>query len=433
MGRLFLIAVRSLLANRRRNLLLGGAIAGVTMLLTLLGAVGAGIQHTMIDAGTALISGHVNVGGFYKISAGRPAPVLTGRTKLMEDIEDLVPEARLIVDRTRGFGKLVSETDSVQAGLTGIDITRDREILRVVQVVEGAVEDLARPHTVMLYKKQAERLGVGVGRRLTITAPVLRGRNNSLDVEVVAIAKDLGLLSLMNCYVSKDTTTDLYLLDPDTTGVIQIRLDDPGTSDAIAERLRAALPDRGYTVMEKMDGPFYHKFQAIAGEDWTGLRLDITTWEEDLSMMEWTIKTFSTITWLLTGILLVIIIIGVMNTLWINIRDRTREIGTLRAIGMRRHKVLIMVLLEVAILSVVFTTAGVGLGAAGSALLNALHIPVSTGFQIFLMSDTLKLVLDLDSIASALFWIPFAITVFSLIPASRGARLKPITAIHHVG
>lgn len=433
MGRLFLIAVRSLLANKRRNLLLGGAIAGVTMLLTLMGAVGAGIQHTMIEAGTALVSGHVNVGGFYKISSGRPAPVITGRTQLLADVEAEVPDARLIVDRTRGFGKLVSETDSVQAGLTGIDITRDREILRVVQVAEGNVEDLARPRTVMLYQKQAERLDVGVGRSLTITAPVLRGRNNSLDVEVVAIAKDLGLLSIMNCYVSKDTTTDLYLLDRDTTGVIQIRLDDPDDSDTVAEHLRTALAERGYRVMEKMDGAFYHKFQTVAGEDWTGLKLDITTWEDELSMMEWTIKTFSTITWLLTGILLVIIIIGVMNTLWINIRDRTREIGTLRAIGMRRHKVLIMVLLEVAILSVVFTAAGVGLGAAGSQLINALEIPVSTGFQIFLMSDTLKLVLDMDSIASALFWIPVAITMFSLFPALRGARLKPITAIHHVG
>ena len=433
MGRLFLIAVRSLLANKRRNLLLGSAIMGVTMLLTLMGAVGAGIQHTMIEAGTALVSGHVNVGGFYKISSGRPAPVLTGRAQLLADVETEVPDARLIVDRTRGFGKLVSETDSVQAGLTGIDITRDREILRVVQIAEGNVEDLARPRTVMLYQKQAERLDVGVGRSLTITAPVLRGRNNSLDVEVVAIAKDLGLLSMMNCYVSKDTTTDLYLLDRDTTGVIQIRLDDPDDSDTVAEHLRTALAERGYRVMEKMDGAFYHKFQTVAGEDWTGLKLDITTWEDELSMMEWTIKTFSTITWLLTGILLVIIIIGVMNTLWINIRDRTREIGTLRAIGMRRHKVLIMVLLEVAILSVVFTAAGVGLGAAGSQLINALNIPVSTGFQIFLMSDTLKLVLDMDSIASALFWIPVAITTFSLFPALRGARLKPITAIHHVG
>ncbi|MBM4371538.1 MAG: FtsX-like permease family protein [Deltaproteobacteria bacterium] len=433
MGRLVLIAVRSLLANRRRNLLLGGAIAGVTLLLTLLGAVGAGIQHTMIEAGTALISGHVNVAGFYKISSARVAPVLTDRARLLRIVSQEVPGSRLVVDRTRGFGKLVSETDSVQAGLTGIDITRDREILRVVQVVEGDVEGLARPRTVMLYEDQAERLGVGVGRSVTITAPVLRGRNNSIDVEVVAIARELGLLSLMNCYVSHDTTAELYLLDPDTSGVIQVRLDDPADSDTVAEHLRAALPDYGYEILEKSDEPFFHKFQAMAGEDWTGLRLDITTWEDELSMMEWTLKTFSTITWLLTGILLVIIIIGVMNTLWISIRDRTREIGTLRAIGMRRHKVLIMVLLEVAILSVVFTGLGIALGALASQGLSAARIPVSRGFQIFLMSDTLTLVLDPGTFLSALLWIPVSITAFSLFPALRGARLKPITAIHHVG
>ena len=34
--------------------------------------------------------------------------------------------------------------------------------------------------------------------------------------------------------------------------------------------------------------------------------------------------------------LLVIIAVGIMNTLWIAIRERTREIGTLRAIGMQR-------------------------------------------------------------------------------------------------
>ena len=39
-------------------------------------------------------------------------------------------------------------------------------------------------------------------------------------------------------------------------------------------------------------------------------------------------------------VLLVIIAVGIMNTMWIAIRERTREIGTLRAIGMQRARVL---------------------------------------------------------------------------------------------
>ena len=49
---------------------------------------------------------------------------------------------------------------------------------------------------------------------------------------------------------------------------------------------------------------------------------------------------------MLIVILIAIIIIGIMNTMWIAIRERTREIGTLRAIGMHRREVLWMFLLE---------------------------------------------------------------------------------------
>ena len=44
--------------------------------------------------------------------------------------------------------------------------------------------------------------------------------------------------------------------------------------------------------------------------------------------------------------------IGILNTLAIAIRERTREIGTLRAIGMQRRKVLWLFVLETALLGV---------------------------------------------------------------------------------
>jgi ABC-type lipoprotein release transport system permease subunit len=359
--------------------------------------------------------------------------VLVRRQAVLDQVQALVPEARLIVDRTRGFGKFVSETDSVQTGLTGIDIQSDREILRVVRIARGRAEDLTGPGKVMLYEAQAKRLGVDLGDRVTLTSPVLRGINNSIDVDVVAIAKDLGLLSVMSCYVSKETIRDLYLLDPDTTGVIQIYLDDRDDAGAVLARVKTGLEQQGHRLMERLDVPYFHKFQTLASEDWTGQKLDVSTWKDELSMLDWTLKTFDTVTMLLTGILLVIIVIGVMNTLWITIRERTREIGTLRAIGMARWRVLVMVLLEVLSLAVLATSLGVGVGAALTEVLNWAHLPVSEGFQMFLLSDTLKLVLAPASVAAALVWIPVLITSFSLFPALRAARMRPITAIHHVG
>ena len=82
---------------------------------------------------------------------------------------------------------------------------------------------------------------------------------------------------------------------------------------------------------------FWLKFETVNREDWTGQKLDVTTWEDEISFIQWTVTAHrpgSPCT--LIGVLLVIIVVGIMNTLWIAIRERTREIGTLRAIGMQR-------------------------------------------------------------------------------------------------
>ena len=54
-----------------------------------------------------------------------------------------------------------------------------------------------------------------------------------------------------------------------------------------------------------------------------------------------------------------IILVGVMNSMWMAIRERTQEIGTLRAIGMGRGGVLSMFVIEASLLSFGATIAGV--------------------------------------------------------------------------
>ena len=79
------------------------------------------------------------------------------------------------------------------------------------------------------------------------------------------------------------------------------------------------------------------KFETVNREDWTGQKLDVTTWEDEISFMTWTLTALQGLSFVLIVILIAIIVIGIMNTMWIAIRERTREIGTLRAIGMQRR------------------------------------------------------------------------------------------------
>lgn len=431
----FTIAWRSLVQHGRRTAFLASAIAAVTALLVLLTGLSTGVRETMIDTATTISTGHVNVGGFFKLTAGQAAPVVTQYKKVLEVVERAVPEMAFAVHRGRGWAKIVSDTASMQLGVTGIDVRAEPKFASVLQLVSGKLEDLQQPGTMLIFDNQAEKLGVGVGDALTISAPTTRGTNNTIDVRVVAVARSLGLLSTWNTFVPIESLRTLYQLNQDATGVIQIMLkrQDLERIPEIGARLRQSLEEAGFRVMTPDPRAFWMKFQSVAREDWTGQKLDVTSWEDEISFMTWTLQALKGLTGVLITILLAIVIIGIMNTMWIAIRERTREIGTLRAIGMHRREVMSMFLMESLLLGLFGTSLGVLAGAGIAAGLNALHVHVPLSVQFFLMTDHLRLSVHGSLLIQSIVVITLITTVAALYPSLRAARLRPVVAMQHFG
>ena len=304
----------------------------------------------------------------------------------------------------------------------------------MLQLVSGKLDDLAQPGTILIFENQAKKLGVKVGDALTISAPTTRGTNNTIDVRVVAIAHSLGLLSNWNAFVPIESLRTLYQLNRDTTGVVQIMLDrkDLDKIPAIAGRLRQSLEQAGYRVMEPDPRAFWMKFESVNREDWTGQKLDVTNWEDEISFMTWTLKALQGLSVVLIVILVAIIVIGIMNTMWIAIRERTREIGTLRAIGMHRRGVLGMFMLESFMLGLMSTVVGAAAGAGIAAALNAAHIPVPSGLQFFLLSPRLHIAVHGSLLVQAVVTITVghragrAVPVVPRRAAAAGRRHVPL-------
>ena len=63
-----------------------------------------------------------------------------------------------------------------------------------------------------------------------MTSESLSGRVNTVDARVVAIAKDVGFMSNWSVFVPKSLIVDLYQMSEDTTGAIQVQLDNPDDS-----------------------------------------------------------------------------------------------------------------------------------------------------------------------------------------------------------
>src|SRR5450432_3094614 len=408
------IGFLSLLEHRRRAFFLGAAVAAVTALLVLLNGLSAGIRSTLIDTATTLSTGHLNVGGFYKVTSGQAGAVVVDYEKVKETVKQVLPELDFTVERGRGWGKVVSDTSGLQAGIGGIDIQREASFKSVLRIKSGNIDELAQPNTILLFDAQTKKLKVKVGD---------------------AIAEDVGLLSAWNVFISNDSLRALYQLRPDVTGAIQIHLKPQYVNDLgpLAARLRSSLEKAGYRIMEPDPRPFWMKFESVTREDWTGQKLDVTSWEDELSFMMWTLKALNGLSFVLMVILIAIVITGIMNTMWIAIRERTREIGTLRAIGMQRGSVVRMFLWESFLLGVFGAVAGAVVGAMTAGVLNSANIHVPLSVQLFLMSDTLKLSVLPTALGGAIALISIVTGVAALYPALRAARLKPVDAMSHFG
>jgi putative ABC transport system permease protein len=117
----------------------------------------------------------------------------------------------------------------------------------------------------------------------------------------------------------------------------------------------------------------------------------------------------------LPAIGLVVGAIVIMNIMLVAVAERTREIGVRKSLGARRRDILAQFLVESATLSTVGAALGVALGAAGAATIAALS-PLPTHVAPW-------------SVAAAVLLGAGVGIVAGVYPASRAARLDPITAL----
>jgi putative ABC transport system permease protein len=440
------IAFNNLRANPRRTLFIGGALFFVTLLFVVLLSLTAGVTDNLIKGATNISSGHVNIGGYYKTSPSDSQTIVMGVAQLKKEAKEALPDAVKIIDRMRGWGKIISDQGTVQTGINGIDVDDEGTLFSMLvlapakdyienpknpELTKGSFADFKKPGAVMLFASQAKRLKVDVGDAVTLRTETLKGVTNTAEGTVVAVVRDLGLLSSFATFVPKATVAQLYQFKPDVSGVIQIYLKDVKDSTKDMNILREHLAKKGYVQYEHDGQPFFIKLlQQVPQEDWVGAKLDVTTWEDEASFLTQIIAALKAVSFALVLLLAGVIVVGITNTMTIAVRERTREIGTLRAIGMNRSRILWLFMLEALLLGFFASTAGALAGAGLSTAIDLAHIRVDVdAMRVILLSDTLHLVAQAQDIITAVVMLTIVTGLAALLPSMRAARITPVTAM----
>jgi putative ABC transport system permease protein len=116
--------------------------------------------------------------------------------------------------------------------------------------------------------------------------------------------------------------------------------------------------------------------------------------------------------------------IGITNTMYTSVLERTREIGIMKAVGARNQDILLLFLIEAGLLGLVGGVIGVGMGAA-----------ISKGIEIAatkaLATTLLQALFPVYLWAGSLIFAFLVGAIAGVIPAKRASGLKPVEALRY--
>lgn len=125
----------------------------------------------------------------------------------------------------------------------------------------------------------------------------------------------------------------------------------------------------------------------------------------------------------IAGISLLVGGVGVMNTMYTSVLERTREIGVMKAVGARNGHVLAIFLIESGLMGLVGGAVGVVLGLGLSGVAGAV---IRGAFNVKFVT-----VISPALIVGTLFFSFLIGAVAGLLPARRAAKLPPVNALRY--
>ncbi|HEY1722676.1 MAG TPA: FtsX-like permease family protein [Magnetospirillaceae bacterium] len=467
---LFKIALRNILRNRRRSTMTISAIAVGAMAMLLFGAfttfVILGIRTTTIDS-----AGHLTVlrTGYFAFGTGNPSaygiPDYEAVMKTISDDPEIGPKLAVITPSISLFGIAGNfSADSSRTFIGSGVVPSDRKRMREWNEYHlGGGRRLTRPPSPLSDDDITKGvIGLGLARTLSLCAPLhvadcpAAPEKKTAAVAGAAPAPDLADLT------AQDTKGDASANDNGMPRIDLLSATAGGAPNVVTisvagtEQQPAKELDDGFVGMhlklaqQLVYGRGEHKVTSIVlqlkkTEDMAavrtrlealfkdkGLDLEVHDFTEFNPMYKQIVQFFGAIFSFIALIMIVIVLFTVVNTMSMSVMERTNEIGTTRALGVRRSGIRRQFLAEGWLLGFLGATLGVILAAIIAAIVNHAGLTWQPPGQ----SGHVPLYLYLAGAHGLIIatWVILVVvaTIAALVPASRAARMAVVDALRHV-
>ncbi|MBC2694293.1 MAG: ABC transporter permease [Desulfobacteraceae bacterium] len=275
---------------------------------------------------------------------------------------------------------------------------------KIGKIFEGRELENDKSYGVAMTKGLARLLDLKVGSYAVAFTNTIYGQMNALDMEVFQLL-DAASDEMNDKIMQVPLAFARTLYDTDGADKLAILLDDTKYTESIRDQLQTAFSQRG-------------------------LDLEAKTWEE---MSEWYRKVkimFDVIFAFLFSIVFIIVVMSVINTMSMVVVERTREIGTLRALGLRRRGVMSLFAVETSLLGVFGTIGGLFLTFIGWCAVDVIKptwIPPGISRRMVISIEFVP-----EFMLYSFIFLILLCLIASLIPAKRAAGQNVVDALGHV-
>ncbi len=415
------IAFRNISRNRRRSLLSITAIAVAALSITGLFSLVEGMRIELATNIQSYSTGEVRIrhSDVDRFEILNPVHLTVENATEVMTILDGVEGVAATVPRVEFPGAIFLDDDTVRAVGVGIDLERERALHDIdARLVSGRFAEPGRNEAVV-GTRLARELGLGIGERFTIlTTTALRG-SNAMTFEIVGLI-DLPVPALAATWflVPIDRAQHLMRMSDQVSSVLT-RLE----AGSLAGTL-AGSPTAGATAVATAAEAALH----AAGHE----TLSARAWNE-ISDTYSLIETFTIVYDIIALFFFVLGSSVVINTTMMVVYERTREIGTLSAMGMGGGRLIKLFFLEGLYLSVAGAALGVALGVVLSLVLGVTGINMGDAISIEMEIGTVIYpVVNLRSTVVVFLYSVAVASIAAVLPARKAARISPVEALRAV-
>jgi lipoprotein-releasing system permease protein len=377
------IAWRFLTSSKSQTILIILGIAIGVSVQVFIGSLIAGLQQSLLDTAIGRSSQ-------ITISPAERGERIADYEAIIDDLKTAEPEITAISAFADSSGFIIANDSTFPILMRGFQFEAAEGIYKINEaILEGS---LPSGDEVMVGKEFVDEASLKVNDEITVQTPW--GTTREVTISGVF---DLGVSSLNKNWALAETALVQSIFDyGDEVTAIESQVSDVFTADVISDRIATTLPS------------------TLKVENWKDLNASLLSGLNGQSISSLMIQVF----------VLVSVILGIASVLAISVSQKSRQLGILKAMGIRDRVASLIFLLQGFILGIFGAIVGVGFG-----------LGLAYAFTKFAVNPdgtpVIELFIDPQFIIISALIALLSATLAALIPARSSSRLSPIEVIRN--